>query len=124
LRKEAFEKVRKELAKLGILLLLFILIFKIIYFNEKFSVVFRAVIAIFWMFALPGYFLMLYWHEKLEFLERLVVGTAVSAAVIGISSYYIGLVGLNVKYHGVVLPAVLILAGIFASYKKVDYLYQ
>ncbi|MBI2101441.1 hypothetical protein HYT53_02420 [Candidatus Woesearchaeota archaeon] len=110
--------MRKELAKLGILFLLFILIFKIIYFNESFFVVFRAVIAIFWMFALPGYFLMLYWHEKLEFLERLIAGIALSAAVIGISSYYAGLIGLNIKYHTIILPAVLIVLGIIINFRK------
>ena len=118
MRKEAFEKVKKELVKLGILLLLFILIFKIIYFNEKFPVVLRTVIAIFWMLVLPGYFAMLYWSEQLELLERLIAGIALSAAVIGISSYYAGLAGLNIKYHTIILPAVLVVLGIIISFRK------
>src|SRR3989338_2433872 len=64
--------------------------------------------ALFWLFVIPGYFIMLYWQEKLDFIERFFAGIILSAAVIGISSYYFGLIGLNIKYHAVFMPLLMI----------------
>ena len=50
---------------------------------------------------------MLYW-QNLSFLERAVAGTAVGMAVSGISSYYLGLIGLNLRFHAVLLPLLVI----------------
>ena len=112
MKKEVFELVKKELQYVGILFLLVLIIFKIAFYKENLIVLFRNVLSLFWLFALPGYFIMLYWKEKLGFLERFIIGIALSAAIIGIFSYYISLIGLNIKYHAIVLPLVLILIGI------------
>jgi|TARA_B100001971_G_C18265562_1_gene591865 uncharacterized membrane protein len=111
LKKEVFEQVKEELKYIGILFLLVLIIFKIAFFKEEIIVLLRNVLSLFWLFALPGYSIMLYWKEKLGFLERFVIGIVLSAAIIGISSYYLGLIGLNIKYHTIVLPLVLILIG-------------
>ena len=86
--------------------------FKIAFYKENFIVLLRIVLSIFWLFVLPGYFIMLYWKEKIGFIERIVVGISIAAAIIGIFSYYISLAGLNLKFHAIVLPLVLILVGI------------
>ena len=104
--------IKKELKYMGILFLLVLIIFKIAFYKENLIVLFRNVLSLFWLFALPGYFIMLYWKEKIGFLERFIVGIALSAAIIGIFSYYLGLIGLNIKYHTILLPLVLILIGI------------
>jgi len=119
LNKEVFDKVKKELVHIGIALILFILIFKIIFFKEDLIVIFRTVASIFWMFIVPGYFILFYWHEKLGFTERLIIGIALSAAVIGIFSYYLGLIGLNIKYHTIILPLTMILIGVFINLPKI-----
>ncbi|MBU90221.1 hypothetical protein CMO94_01660 [Candidatus Woesearchaeota archaeon] len=111
LKKEVFEQVKEELKYIGILFLLVLIIFKIAFFKEEIIVLLRNVLSLFWLFALPGYSIMLYWKEKLGFLERFVIGIVLSTAIIGISSYYLGLIGLNIKYHTIVLPLVLILIG-------------
>lgn len=118
MKKEVFETLKKGLIKLGVLFIVFLVIFKILFFRENLIVVFRTVLSIFWMFVLPGYSIMLYWNEKLDFVERLVIGIALSAAIIGISSYYIGLIGLNIKYHVIILPLTLIILGIIIISKK------
>jgi len=118
LKKELFNLVRKEMQYIGILFILVLIAFKIAFFKENFIVLLRNVLSLFWLFVLPGYFLMLYWHEKINFLERFVVGIVISAAVIGILSYYLGLLGLNIKFHIVLLPLVLIIIGIVFSLKK------
>ena len=118
LRKEAFDLVKREFRYIGILFLLSVIIFKIAFFRENFFVLLRSVLSLFWLFVLPGYFVMLYWRENLEFIERFIAGIVLSAAVIGIFSYYIGLLGLNIRYHAVLLPLVLIFMGIIIDLRK------
>ena len=118
--KKKFDIIRKELLHALILFVVIAAMFQIIYYKENFVVTLRFVLSLFWIFIVPGYFAMLYWSEKLDFTERIVIGIALSAAVIGIFSYYIGLMGLNVKYHGYFLPIVIIVAGFLTSYYKKD----
>ncbi|MBI2135433.1 hypothetical protein HYU09_05565 [Candidatus Woesearchaeota archaeon] len=115
LRKEAFDLVKREFRYIGILFLLSMIIFKIAFFRENFFVLLRSVLSLFWLFVLPGYFIMLYWRENLEFIERFIAGIVLSAAVIGIFSYYIGLLGLNIRYHA---PLILIFIGIIINMLK------
>ena len=119
LKKEILNKLKKEIGIVGVLFILFILIFKIIFFKENLIVIFRTVISIFWMFVLPGYFILLYWNEKLNFTERFIIGIALSAAIMGIFSYYLGLIGLNIKYHTIILPLAIILTGVLINLKRI-----
>ena len=118
LKKEAFDMLKKELQYIGILLLVLLVIFKIVFFNESLFIVIKMVLSLFWLFVLPGYSVIFYWHNKLDFVERLVIGTAMSAAVIGTISYYLGLAGLNIKYHGILLPLVIIAVSSIIIMKK------
>lgn len=106
--KEVFNVIKDESKYIGLLLLLVLIIFKIVFFKENLIVLLRYVISLFWLFVIPGYFIMLYWRENLDFAERIIIGIASSAAIIGISSYYFGLMGLNIKYHGILMPFVII----------------
>lgn len=115
LKKEVFETVKKELMLIGLSFLLLLVIFKLVFFKENLLVLFRNVLSLFWLFVLPGYFVMLYWKEKLNFLERFVIGIALAAGIIGIFSYYLGLIGLNIRYHVALLPLAIILLGTFAA---------
>lgn len=118
LKKEIFDI--KELKYLGILFLLALTAFKIAFFRENSIVLLRSVVAIFWLFVVPGYFLMLYWKNNLDFIERTVAGIGISAAIIGIFSYYISLAGLNLRFHAIVLPLIMIFAGVIINLKKLD----
>ena len=118
MKKEVFDKVKKELGYIGIMFILVLISFKIAFYKDNLIVLFRTVLSLFWLFVLPGYFIMLYWREKLGFLERFVIGSILAAGVIGIFSYYLGLLGLNIKYHTIVLPLVLILIGFIVNLRK------
>lgn len=120
MKNEAFDFIKKEMLYIGLIFLIGLIIFKIVFFKERLIVVFRIVLSLFWLFALPGYFIMLYWKEKLEFIERFIIGTALSAGIIGVFSYYLGLLGLNIKYHAFLLPLILILTGLIAAARKKD----
>ena len=97
-----------------------LIVFKIVFYNESLLVVGRTVLGFFWLFILPGYTLMLFWRERLDFLERLVLGTAVAVALISLTSYYLTLGGLiNVHWQWIVLPLVIELTcGIILWYKN------
>lgn len=118
LKKEVFEALRKEFAYIGLLFLTAITMLKIVYFKESLVVVLRLGLTLFWLFVLPGYSIMLYWSERLEFMERFVIGVALSAAIIGIASYYFGLLGLDIKYHAVLLPSIVSIFGLLLFYRK------
>ncbi len=118
LKKELFSVIKKELMYIGLLFLIVLIIFKIAFFKENITIILRTVLSLFWLFVLPGYFIMFYWNEKINFIERFVIGIALSAAIIGIFSYYIGLMGLNIKYHAILLPVVLILIGVIINLRK------
>ena len=78
----------------------------------------RTGIAIFWLLVLPGFFIMFYWREEIKFYERFIIGIALSAGIVGISSYYLGLIGLNIKYHTVLLPLAIIIAGFIIAVNR------
>ncbi len=118
LKKEIFDLIKKELQYLGILLIAALIIFKIAFFKEDTIILLRNVLSLFWLFVLPGYFIMRYWKEKIGFVERFFIGTLLSAAIIGISSYYIGIAGLNIKFHAMILPLIIIFAGVMINLKK------
>ncbi len=94
-------------------------IMKSVFYRQDFITTTRTALSLFWMLTLPGYALLCYWKEKLGFMERIVIGTAAGAAVTAIASYYLGIAGLHVKYHGIVLPiSMLAVAAIITKRKK------
>ena len=103
---------------IGLLFLVALIIFKIIFFKENLLVLLGFVASLFWLFVLPGYVIMIYWREKLEFMERFVIGVALAAAIIAIFSYYLGLIGINIKYHGIIMPLALIIIGAVTNLRK------
>jgi len=96
--------IKTEGGKLLLVLVGLLVIFKVVFYREGIISTSRTALALFWILILPGYALMHYWKKRLEFTERIVIGTAVAAAIIAVASYYLGLVGLHVKYQVVVLP--------------------
>lgn len=108
----------RDLQYLGILFILALIAFKIAFFKEDNAILLRNVLSLFWLFVLPGYFIMLYWKEKIGFVERFFIGTLLSAAIIGISSYYIGIAGLNLRFHAIILPLIIIFAGVMINLKQ------
>ena len=120
MKKEIFDLIKKELQYIFLLFILSLIIFKIAFFKENMSVLLRNILSVFWLFVLPGYFMMIYWKEKLGFTERFIIGVAISAAIIGIFSYYLGLIGLNIKYYYILLPIALVIIGIFFNLSKKD----
>ena len=109
--------LKDDLKYLGIVFILLLISLKIAFYNETHTIIFRTTIAIFWLFILPGFSVMLYW-KKLEFLTRLLISIPLSASVLGTASYYLGLIGFNLNYHTIILPAVMIAVGLIINLKQ------
>ncbi len=118
MNQEIFDKLKKESYNIGILFLIVFLGLKIVFFKESLLVTLRMALSLVWLFIIPGYALMFYWQSKLGFMERTIVGAGLTAAIIGISSYYLGIMGINIKYHTIILPLILISIGSYLIYKK------
>ena len=94
-----FADIKPELLRMGIVYLVLLAILKTVFFKEPFIQLAAVAFGIVYAFVIPGYALMLRISKKPDFLASLIIGTVLSIAIIGISSYYIGLFGLHVKYH-------------------------
>lgn len=108
MNNELIAKIKNESKYLFLIFVLLIFIFKGLFYNEPLMNILRILISYFLVFVLPGFCLMYYWNNRLEFLERLVVGIFLQTAIVGITSYYLGLLGLHIKYHGILLPVIVI----------------
>lgn len=118
LKKEVFDLLKKDGIYIFYLFLLTLLVFKVAFYSDSIIVLIRSVSSIFWIFVVPGYFAMLFWHEKLNFVQRIVIGIAIAAGFIGTASYYLGLAGFNIKYHALVLPLLMIALGFVFAIKN------
>lgn len=118
MNKEFLNKLKKEAVYISALFALVIIIFKAIFYKENFTVIIKVIAGLFWLFVLPGFSLMYYWHTKLDFLERFLIGIAASLALVGTISYYVGLIGLHIKYHALLLPIVLLVFGSLVIWKR------
>lgn len=86
------------------------ILLKITFYNESITNILKISAAIFWLFILPGYCITIMWRKENRFLERLAISIPISTALLGITSYYLGLAGLNLKTQAWLLPAVIIAA--------------
>lgn len=110
--------ILNEAKYLLLLLIIGFAILQIIYYKEEPISTARIVLSFFWLFLLPGYCLLLYWREELAFSERLVFGAIAGMAAIGTLSYFAGLFGLHIRYHGVIFPIIFILGGVLFGFRK------
>jgi uncharacterized membrane protein len=110
--------VKQEALKLALLFISLAVITKLVLYNESILVVLRLIASMYWIFIIPGFLIMYHWKDHLDFVQRLLIGFAFSAAVIGISSYYLGLAGIHIKYHFMILPTAVIIFGIIGMVRK------
>ncbi len=87
-----------------------------VFFAENVFTTLKTVSVLFWLFVLPGIGITYLWD--LDFIERLPLSVAISAAVVGITSYYLGLAGIDVKASSVILPAVCITIGLLVIFRN------
>lgn len=118
LSNKAMFQFKSDLISLVILLISLLIIFKIVLYKEDTLFLFIAILKYFYSVIIPGLFVSLYLHRKLNFISRLILGSVFMIAIVSILSYYFGLLGLHVKYHPYILPPLVIVLGIFVSIRN------
>lgn len=108
-------ELKQEAKWLAATFAVFLIIVYIAYRDESVAVVARTAAAIYWLFVIPGYAVMFHWRGHLGFVERVVVGTVAAMVVVGVSSYYLGLIGLKLQNQTLILPAAVVIISAFAA---------
>ncbi len=92
-------------------------ILEAVFYRESIAVVARFVVGVLWLFVIPGTLtaMLIDKNNKLGITEKSIAGTAVAIIVTGITSYYLGLAGLNVRSHWIIIP--LLIIGAYAIVK-------
>lgn len=107
-----------ESRKLFFLFLIVFAGFIIVFYKENIITTLKFTASLFLLFVVPGFYVMLYYSERLDFLERTVIGAVLSAALFGIISYYLNLIEMHIKYYSLVIPLIIILIGLIAAHTK------
>ncbi|MBN2421475.1 hypothetical protein JXB27_04315 [Candidatus Woesearchaeota archaeon] len=120
MKKENKKIILDELKMLGIALLLFYAFFQIHYHKENFFVVLKMVFAHFYLFIIPGYSLSLIFYEKINKIERLIIGVGIGYGLQPFLLYLINaIVKVNIMKYNVFVSAAMILLGLWLFNRSV-----
>ncbi|MFH1182171.1 MAG: hypothetical protein V1702_04390 [Candidatus Woesearchaeota archaeon] len=111
-------KFKQELITLGIAFAVAFIILQVTFYRESALTVLRLAAGLFWLFTIPGMAILWWWKEKISPAAMVVMGTILGMAVVGIASYYLGVLGLNLRYSAIILPIVIIGVTTIISLKK------
>ena len=118
LERIALDRLKKEVTFIGIVFLATYGIFQAVFIKENPISVIRTVAGLYWLYILPGYAFMMMFEDKLEAVERLIIGTLAGMAVVGVVGYNLTVIGINMRYHFIILPPAMISLGIFLALQK------
>src|SRR3989338_1471489 len=93
------ELLKSEWVRLLYIAIGMAIVLKLIFFNESFAGIWRITLALLWIAVIPGYCMTLWLNMRYQLALRLIVGSMASAAIVGIASYYIGIMGIDIWYH-------------------------
>ncbi|MBI1969504.1 hypothetical protein HYS48_02310 [Candidatus Woesearchaeota archaeon] len=109
---QSWVQSHREIAYLLLCFVYLFLLFLVTFHKETFFTIFLFTAKLFYLFALPGYCLLLHKRKDIPFATRLVVGIALQLALLLIASYYLGILGVHIRYHHYILPPLSILLGL------------
>jgi uncharacterized membrane protein len=98
----------KEAKTLLLVFVAVVILFQIIFYKESFITNLKTVLSLYWLFVLPGFYSLYHWHNKLDFIERFVIGVVLGFALVGILAYYLNIYTVHVKYYGVIIPLLIL----------------
>ena len=93
-----------------------LILLTIVFYNEPFFSILRYAFSLSIMTYVPGYFLTKKLLEQDD--QRLLFGSMISLTIIGVTTYYLGLIGVNVHISSFMLPTLLVTTGIIIEWKK------
>ncbi len=123
LKKKRTVNKSEPLSEVKLLLgsIIFILVLlKVMFYKEPTLSVMKTGFSFWYLTVLPGYAFVRNSFKKSGVLEKMLLSLAVGASLLGILSYYLGLLGIHVKYHAYIIPPALILTGVLIGLKNKD----
>lgn len=112
------KEVKDELMNLSALFLAVLIILKIIFYKQDLVTIIKTTFSLFWLFVLPGFALMYYWKENLDFITRLIAGTVLGISVVIVVGYNLGILGISLTIQAVIIPVLCIAIALFLFSKK------
>jgi uncharacterized membrane protein len=109
--------MKKETQYLIGLFIAIIIFSKIIFYKESAGTILQLILSLFYLLILPAFAWLYYWHKELSFMHRFIISFAASLAIVGIESYYLGLLGLDLKTYAYFVPALMIISGYLFNLK-------
>ena len=97
--------LKNDLKNLGVSLAITFLMLQVLFFKTPISTTVMAALALYWLLIVPGFWLT-YLYPDLPFMERLALSIPISAVLVGIPAYYLGLSGIHVAYSAKLLPPI------------------
>ena len=114
----ALRKGVLELAKgIAIFFIALTILLQLVFNKESIIVSIRSSFSIVFLFTLPGSLLLLM-LEKISTVQRIIFGTAIGGAIIGILSYYLGIAGFSLPMQVWTLSPVVTLVIFAISTRK------
>ncbi|OGJ15880.1 hypothetical protein A3K73_01810 [Candidatus Pacearchaeota archaeon RBG_13_36_9] len=118
INKNQKEAVKNTYKKLIFVYLFWIVLFSITFYKTKLTTNLIVSTSLFMFYILVPYILLVL-LGKIYSIKEFLIFAATYLAIILVSSYYIAIIGLNVKYHFIALPC-LVIAGAYAIRKIRD----
>ncbi|MBI4148599.1 hypothetical protein HY490_04880 [Candidatus Woesearchaeota archaeon] len=103
----------RDLQVLGGVYVASVVVGAVVFYNEPVLSMLLLMASLAIVSYVPGYFLLKKVVENVA--ERLLFGSAVSVAIIGVGAYYLGLFGLQLSFSSYLLPLAVLGVGLWAS---------
>lgn len=108
--------INKDLLYLIYFSIVVFVIFKIIFYKEDISNIFRLFISLLILGIFPAYILSEIFFSALDFIPKILVGMCLSFGIVGIFGYYLGLMGIHIKYFVYIYYGILIMTFAYTKF--------
>lgn len=104
--------IKEESKKFLFCVFVLYLIFQIYYYKDNPFNVIKIIIAQVYLFILPGFIIMLYFQDKINFIYRMIIGIGIGYSLNIIITYYINLIiKVNIGKFYWITPILMIILG-------------
>lgn len=119
MNKETTYIFKKDIKNIAIILIVFFIFLKVHYYKESIFVLIKLLLTNAFLFIIPGYCLMLYYLDDLDFVNRFIIGLGLGYGVQPLILYLINvIIEVNILKYNYYVSLMMILVGIFLFYLK------
>jgi len=110
------DDIKKDFIYIALAFIISLVLFKIVFYDEKFIIILRLSFALFYQFV-PGFFLTYVFFNNPKLIQKFILGFGFTVIFFPLIGYYLGILGLDIKFYW---PLFIILAvpGIYCAYKQ------